>query len=133
MAVLVDTSVWSLAYRRDTPPDQDEVAAFRDFLAHGDVVTTGMIYLELLRGFTAPGMRSTVEADFDALPFVTPTRLDYAGAADLSVTCRRGGMQLGVVDALLAQLAIARDLTLLITDRDFQHAAAHIPLRVWHA
>lgn len=131
MAVLVDTSVWSLAYRRDTSPDQVEVAALREILARGEVVTSGVIYLELLRGFTAPRTRSTVESDFDAVPFLTPRRQDYGGAADLSLACRRAGVELGTVDALIAQLAIAHDLTLLTTDQDFTHASAHIPLQVW--
>lgn len=41
-------------------------------------------------------------------------------------------MQLATVDALIAQLAIRHELTLLTTDRDFSHAARHIPLRLWN-
>jgi predicted nucleic acid-binding protein len=37
------------------------------------------------------------------------------------------------MDALLAQLAIRHDLTLLTTDKDFTHAAKHCALRVWPA
>jgi hypothetical protein len=42
-------------------------------------------------------------------------------------------VQLGTVDAILAQLSIGHDLVLLTTDGDFVHAAGHCPLRVWTA
>jgi predicted nucleic acid-binding protein len=45
--------------------------------------------------------------------------------------CRRAGVQIGTIDALLAQLCIRHKLTLLTTDKDFAHAALHCPLKVW--
>jgi predicted nucleic acid-binding protein len=132
MALLADTSVWSLAYRRDTPPDQPEVTALRRALTGGDaVVTTGMILLELLRGFVPAKAQETIRAAFESLEIVEPSRDDYVAAAAVSNACRRAGVQLGSVDSLIAQIAIAGDHTLLTTDQDFRLAARHIALRVW--
>jgi predicted nucleic acid-binding protein len=132
MALLVDTSVWSLAYRRDAPPDIPEVKVLRRALTGGDsVVTTGMILLELLRGFAPPKAQQTIREAFDVLEFIEPHRDDYLGAADVGHACRRSGVRLSSVDALIAQLAIAGDHTVLTTDRDFHHAARHVALRVW--
>lgn len=52
-------------------------------------------------------------------------------AAELRNTCRRGGVQVGTIDALLAQLCLRHDLTLLTTDRDFHHIARLVPVPVW--
>ena len=41
------------------------------------------------------------------------------------------GLQIGTIDAVLAQLCIRHQLTMLTTDNDFVLAAAHCPLRVW--
>jgi len=132
MAFLVETSVWSLAYRRDAEQDAPEVAALRSALRSRDaVLTTGIVLLELLRGFVPPRAQDVIRHDLGVLEHVEPTWSDYADAAALSNTCRRHGVQLHSVDALLAQLAIANSLTLLTTDRDFARASAHIPLRVW--
>lgn len=132
MALLVDTSVWSLAYRRDSPPGIAEVGTLRDALAGGDrVVTTGLILLELLRGFVPDRAQQTIRQNLEALDVVEPSWTDYEAAAGLSNTCRRSGVQLSSIDALIAQLAIAHDLALLTTDQDFVRAAHHIPLRVW--
>lgn len=129
---LVDTSVWSLAYRRDTPPDVSQVAALRSALVGGEYVAiTGMVLLELLRGFLPPRAQDRIMNDLAALELIEPTRDDYVEAARLANTCRQAGVQLGSVDALLAQLAISRDLEMLTTDRDFANAARVVPLQVW--
>lgn len=129
---LVDTSVWSLAYRRDTPPDVPQVAVLRSALVDGGYVAiTGMVLLELLRGFIPARAQERIVTDLAALELIQPTRDDYVEAARLANSCRQAGVQLGSVDSLLAQLAIANDLELLTTDRDFENAAKVVPLQVW--
>lgn len=131
---LVDTSVWSLAYRRDAPPDVPQVGALRSALVDGEYVAfTGMVLLELLRGFVPPRAQERILTDFAALELIEPGRDDYVGAAGLANACRQAGVRLGSVDALLAQLALANDLELLTTDRDFENAARVVPLRVWRS
>jgi len=132
MTLLVDTSVWSLAFRRDAPPDVTEVSMLaRALSGKEDVVSAGVILVELLRGFLPTRAREPLVERLAAVPLLEPSRDDYIAAADLINTCRRSGVQLGTIDAIIAQLAIAYDLTLLTTDRDFTSAAAYIPLRVW--
>lgn len=132
MTLLVDTSVWSLAFRRDSPPDVPEVAQLATALAGTeDVVATGLIQLELLQGFISARVQQALEERFTAMTLVEPRRHDYVAAARLGRRCREAGVHLGTVDSLIAQVAIAHDLTLLTTDRDFTHAAKHIPLRLW--
>ena len=132
MTLLVDTSVRLLALRRDQDAAVAQVAALRAALEGDDiVVTTGLVLQELLQGFAGPKARSDIIERFAALPIVAPDRQDHIDAAALRNTCRRTGVQLGTIDALLAQLCIRHRLTLLTTDRDFVHAAAHCPLKVW--
>jgi hypothetical protein len=68
---------------------------------------------------------------FSALPFISPDRNDHIEAAELRNHCRRNGVQVGTIDALIAQLCIRHDLTLLSTDADFRHAARFCALRNW--
>ncbi len=132
MTLLVDTSVWSLALRRDASASAPEVQLLQDALQGADVVvTTGLVLQELLQGFSGPKSRAQIIERFAALPLVQPDREDHVAAADLRSTCRRAGVQVGTIDALLAQLCIRHDLTLLSTDNDFKLAAPHCALRVW--
>jgi predicted nucleic acid-binding protein len=124
MTLFVDTSVWSLALRRDTPPVaaglQAAVAALRAALQRGDaIVTTGLILQELLQGVVQQRSRERIVEHFSALPCLMPDRDDHAQAALLHTRCRQRGVQVGTIDALIAQLCIRHQLTLLTTDRDF--------------
>lgn len=132
MTFLVDTSVWSLALRRDGKSAAPQVAALRSALEDDDiVVTTGIVLQELLQGFAGPRARVEIIDRFSALPLLAPDRHDHIEAASLRNACRRAGVQLGTIDALLAQLCIHHDLIMLTTDGDFTLAAQHCPLRVW--
>jgi predicted nucleic acid-binding protein len=134
MTLLVDTSVWSLALRRDVEATEPEVQELKQALFGSDVVvTSGLVLQELLQGFSGATAQAQIIERFVALPLIQPDREDHIGAAALRNACRKAGVQMGTVDALLAQLAIRHDLTLLTTDRDFTHAARHCALRVWPA
>ena len=134
MTLFVDTSVWSLALRRDAPEPTPEVRALTDALQGGDtLVTTGLVLQELLQGFAGPKARKDIISRFAALPLIIPDRRDHIEAAELRNTCRRKGFQLGTIDALFAQLCLRHQLLMLTTDRDFQQAAGLIGLRTWTA
>jgi len=40
------------------------------------------------------------------LPLLTPDRRDHVDAAEMRNRCRRAGVQVGTIDALLAQLCV---------------------------
>lgn len=132
MSLLVDTSVWSIAFRRDVRSSAPEVGALRAAIDGGEaIVSTGLILQELLQGFAGARARKDIVNRFAALPLLVPDRRDYIDAAELRNVCRRAGVQIGTIDALLSQLCIRHELTLLTTDRDFTMAARHCALRVW--
>jgi predicted nucleic acid-binding protein len=132
LSLFVDTSVWSLALRRDRTSEAPEIDALRRALEGEDIVlTTGLVLQELLQGFAGPRARAQILDRFSALPLVVPDRQDHVDAAELRNRCRRAGVQIGTIDALLAQLCVRHDLTMLSTDGDFRRVAAHSPLKLW--
>jgi predicted nucleic acid-binding protein len=134
LTLLVDTSVWSLALRRDGEGAGTHTIALRRALEGDDIVVcTGLVLQELLLGFAGARAHKSIVERFAALPIVSPDRQDHIDAALLRNACRRAGVQLGTIDALIAQLCIRHELTLLTTDQDFTHAARHCPLKVWAA
>ena len=70
---------------------------------------------------------------FSALPLVVPDRQDHVEAAELRNHCRRRGVQIGTIDALLARLCIRDELMVLTTDEDFRRVARLSALRLWRA
>ena len=88
---------------------------------------------ELLQGFRGPKARDAIVERFTALPLLVPDRADHIAAAAVRNTCRRRGIQVGTIDALLAQLCARHDLVMLSTDRDFELMAPHARLRIWRS
>ena len=131
MNILVDTSVWSLALRRDSPADCQEVFRLKTALQGGEsVFTTGLILQELLQGFNGPKARRRIIETFAALPLIIPERKDHIDAADLRVKLRQRGVQAGTMDVLLAQLCLRHGLSLLSVDKDFLQMRKHVPLSI---
>lgn len=134
MSLFVDTSVWSLAFRRDVPPALKQVHALVGALEAGEtILTTGLVLQELLQGFTGPKDRKLILDRFAALPLLAADRGDHIDAAELRNHCRRRGIQIGTIDALLAQLCIRHGLTMLTADEDFQRVARYSTLALWKA
>ena len=132
--VLVDTSVWSLLFRRSGPAAAPEVEALKRFLGgQGLVAITGVIAQELFYGLASTKSTDTIARTFSTLSFLAPTLDEHIAAAKLRRSLRSTGVQVSSADALIGQLAIGRGLTLLATDHDFLHLARHAPLRLWRA
>lgn len=131
MSLFVDTSVWSLALRRDSPSSHTEVRRLGDALEAGETVfTTGLVLQELLQGFSGPKDRKAILEHFGTLAFLVPDRRDHVEAAELRNYCRRRGVQIGTIDALLAQLCIRHNLAMLTADEDFRRIARLSNLRL---
>lgn len=132
MALFVDTSVWSLALRRDVEVEVPEVKKLKLALADGgQLITTGLVLQELLHGFSGPKAKSDIVHRFAAIAFISPDRSDHIAAAELRNACRRAGVQVGAIDAILAQLCIRHKVALLTTDIDFRHMTKHCDLNLW--
>ena len=132
MTLLVDTSVWSLALRRDVEVATNEVIALREAIEGSDVVvTTGLVLQELLQGFNGPNDKQAIIDRFGALPLIQPDRQDHVAAAEVRNACRRSGVQIGTIDALLIQMCGRYDLTLLSSDKDFLNASRLVPFKLW--
>jgi predicted nucleic acid-binding protein len=132
LSLFVDTSVWSLALRRNSPATSAEVRMLVRAIEAGEpLMTTGLVLQELLQGFSGPKARDQILDRFSAIPLLVADRDDHIRAADLRNHCRRAGAQIGTIDALLAALCVRHELTMLTSDHDFMHIAKHCELKVW--
>jgi hypothetical protein len=65
LRLFVDTSVWSLAFRRDVPPIGTESQVLRKALNEGGLVlTTGLMLQEVLQGISGPKDRTRLLENF---------------------------------------------------------------------
>jgi predicted nucleic acid-binding protein len=121
-----------LVLRRDQPSDGVAARVLIRALEAGErMVTTGLVLQELLQGFYGPKAQEQIVDRFSAIPLLAPDREDHIAAAVLRNQCRKKGVQVGTIDALLAQLCIRHELVLLTTDEDFGFIARYSELRLW--
>lgn len=132
VSLFVDTSVWSLAFRRDRTQTEPTVDRLRQALDGGEALfSTGLILQELLQGFAGPKARDAIIERFAALPLLVPDRDDHIAAADIRNACRRVGVQIGTIDALLARLCNRHELEMLTADQDFDRMIPQVDLMIW--
>ena len=130
MSILVDTSVWSLALRRDKPPGGRAVETLRLAVERGDVCLVGVVLQEVLQGFPSPDRSRRLVERLAPFPILALHRGDYVYAAEIRNKCRSKGLAITTVDAQIAAASINHRCPLLTVDRDFEGVARHFPLRL---
>lgn len=130
MSVLVDTSVWSLALRRDAPQGGREVEALSAAIERGDVCLTGAILQEVLQGFPSLERARRLTDYLAPFPLLDLHRGDFVFAAEIRNKCRSKGLTVTTIDAQIAAAAINHRCSLLTADGDFAGVARHYPLRL---
>jgi len=130
--VLVDTTIWSLAFRRRrrSSIEQALVDEFTELVREFRVVLIGAIRQEVLSGIPDPQQFETVRghlAAFDDLPLDTG---DYVEAAKHYNTCRAKGVQGSHIDYLICAAATRHSVSVFTTDQDFVRYAEHLDLRL---
>ncbi len=132
MNVLVDTSIWSLAYRR---PETDLSASQRklklelvELIREGRVRVIGAVCQELLSGIRDVKKFAEIRADLRSFDEIVVTMSDYERAAETSNQLRRKGIPGWPTDCLIAAIAVFQGISVFSTDEDFQHFAKYIPL-----
>jgi predicted nucleic acid-binding protein len=129
MNVLVDSSVWSLALRRNTGNDAIAIVnVLRDLIADGRVVLLGAIRQEVLSGVRYKEQFTRLQEYLRAFPDLELTSEDYELAAEFFNTCRSNGIQGSNTDFLLCAVAHRRGYSIFTTDKDFDNFRAHIPV-----
>jgi predicted nucleic acid-binding protein len=117
--VLVDTSVWSLALRRNAGRDTAEAAELVELIKEGRVAMIGAIRQEVLSGIRAPVQFRKLRDQLRAFADVALSESDYEEAATCFNRCRAKGLQGSNTDFLMCAVSLRRDLTILTTDKDF--------------
>jgi hypothetical protein len=134
MTVLVDTSVWSLAFRRKlvdlNSAEQSLVHELRDLIQQGRAQLLGPVRQEVLSGIKNSDqfekLRSVLRPFRDE-----PLELeDYEMAAIVTNRCRSKGIAMSAVDALLCAVALRKNLVIFTTDSDFKNYSRILALKL---
>ncbi len=129
MKVIVDTSVWSLAFRRRNVVNTPEVVSLVRLVEQGLVVLLGPVRQEVLSGIKHPDQFERLRERLAAFPDLELTTRDFETAAELCNLCITKGVQASHTYFLIAAAAITRGYAVLSADRDFESIARIVPVR----
>ena len=128
MKVLVDTSVWSLALRRDLPPDGPEVSELIELIKEARVQMIGPVRQELLSGIKSQTQFRKLRNHLRPFPDLELMTQDYECAAEFFNLCRTKGVQGSNTDFLICAIAERHKTPIFTTDRDFTQFQNHLPI-----
>ncbi len=129
MNVLVDTPIWSLAFRRKPKGPAEEDALFTqqltELIEEGRAEIIGSIRQEVLSGLRDQAqflrLRERLRLFEDALLATQ----DYEEAARIHNQCRAAGVAGSAVDFLICAAALRRKWQIFTLDKDFEKYARH--------
>ena len=130
MNVLVDTSVWSLALRRNSPRGTPAEMELVELIREGRVLMLGAIRQELLSGIRSNEQFKKLRDGLRAFSDIVLEEADYEEAASCFNRCRAKGVQGSNTDFLICAVAIGRNATVLTTDDDFEGFARVLHLNL---
>ena len=130
MNVLVDTSVWSLALRRDAAHGNTQKAELIELVREGRVAIIGAIRQEILSGMRREEQYGSVRGQLRAFPDLVLDATDYEDAAVCFNRCRAKGLQGSNTDFLICAVSLRRKLPILTTDQDFARFAGVLDIQL---
>ena len=134
MNVLVDTSVWSLVFRRKAAVlnelEKSIVAEFIELVNEGRVRIIGLVRQECLTGVKTIAQYEKLRTDLEDFSDETVGTEDHEAAAKCGNACRAKGIAISLTDVLICQIAMSRGFSIFTTDSDFQNYAKVLPIRL---
>ncbi|MGB5615653.1 MAG: PIN domain-containing protein [Desulfobacterales bacterium] len=128
MKVIVDTSVWSLALRRDKQASFSTVEELQHIIHDHRVQMIGPIRQEILSGIRSESQFKKLQKHLDSFPDLPILTEDYVAAAKLFNRCRSKGIQGSNTDFLICAVAVRNRFSIFTTDKDFELFSKHIQI-----
>lgn len=125
--VLIDSSVWIDFFRNK---DSRFIDKLELLLESERAVYTGIVTIELINGAKGKKELQVLKNIFDAMEMFSEKESTHLNAGKLGYEIARKGYTLGVVDLLIAQIAIENSLSLLTLDEHFKIIAKYSELRL---
>jgi len=134
MKVLVDTSIWSLAFRRKKNQSSEELKLKEELIElirELRATIIGPIRQELLSGIPNKDQYLCLKdklAAFEDLPLIIH---DYEVAADFFNQCRQTGIQGPHIDFLICAVSHRNNIPIFTTDKDFERYSKHVGISLY--
>ena len=132
MNVLVDTSVWSLALRKNSDLDNNIIKELNELIHELRVVIIGPIRQELLSGIPDLNKYNLLKDKLRSLEDTPIETEHYELAAYLFNQCRKNGIQGSHIDFIICAVSIKNNLSIFTLDNDFEKFKKYIDIKLYN-
>ncbi len=129
--VLVDTCMWSLAFRGKTPREQSVAHELTKLIDENRAKIIGPIRQEVLSGYSEHAKYVKLRNKLVYFPNETIANSDYEVAAEYSNLCRRHGVQGSHTDFLICSVASRLKIKIYTNDKDFNKYSEYLPISLY--
>jgi len=132
MMVLVDTCIWSYAFRRTKPASEHDqiIRELRQLIRDARVQIAGPIRQEILSGIRDSAQFIVLRDHLRYFPDLATTSTDHERAAEMFNGMRAKGIQGSNTDFLLCALSERTGMPIFTTDDDFALFHKHLPIKL---
>ena len=129
MKVIVDTSIWSEAFRRSAKVSRN-VTELNALIDDHRVVMLGPIRQELLSGIKSKDSFEQLRKSLRAFPDFELRTEHFEMAAEFYNKSKAKGITGTFIDLLIAAVAVSESCSIFTTDKDFTHLKQVLPLEL---
>jgi hypothetical protein len=128
--VIVDSDVWSEAFRRKSGNWSSSVKTLRELIDREEVIMIGAIRQEVLSGLREKRKYELIRKALRNFPDKKIGLEVYEMAAMFFNACQRRGIQGSHTDFLICACAVSWEMRILSKDRDYERYKNVIPIRI---
>jgi len=131
--VLIDTSVWSMALRRNKPGKREVQVTeeLTTLIREYRIAIVGPIRQELLSGISNQTVFEELKNRMSIFTDYLIRTSDYELAAEYANICRRNGIQGSHTDFLICAVAVRNEWKIFSEDNDFQNYKKYLPINLY--
>jgi predicted nucleic acid-binding protein len=133
MKVLVDTPIWSLAFRKKEINKANNITINNliNLIQEKQIAIIGSIRQEVLSGISDKNKFFEIKNKLSVFSDYIIQTEHYEFAAECSNECRRNGIQGSHTDFLICAVSIKNDWEIFTEDTDFLEYEQHIPIKIY--
>ncbi len=131
MKILVDTPIWSYAFRSQNEKYQNEIRELISLIKDQRTIIIGPIRQEILSGYSDLIKFQKMREKLSYFENTSINDSDYEVAAEFSNTCRRNGIQGSHIDCLICAVSSRLKVSIFTTDKNFTLYQKIVPIELY--